>query len=73
MSYIDIQSKTISLIDYDDTNNSLNVIFTKKPKIVYTYSQVPKELFNTLLLQDHKDKFFYHNISKNYSFEIWQK
>ena len=70
MSYIDIKSKTISLIEYDDTNNKLNVIFSKKPEVVYSYIQVPKEVFNTLLLSENKDKFFSHSISKNYQFNI---
>ena len=59
---IDLDSSTISKVDYIESNQILKVIFKNKAKIVYSYSNVPKEIFNTFILSTNKSNILLKKI-----------
>jgi hypothetical protein len=66
MERIPVDSSNLDSVGYDESTNTLEVMF--KNASVYQYLGVPKELYDGLLMSDSKGHYLYENIKGNFEY-----
>lgn len=66
MDFISVISSDLSQVGYNEGAHELTIIFNSGG--VYTYSNVPKSIYDSLLSAESKGKFFHANIKDKFTF-----
>lgn len=64
---IPVDSSNIESIGWDEVDEELFITFNSGS--TYVYSEVPKEVFDSMMNAESKGKFFHANIKGKYSYD----
>ena len=67
MERIAVRSREIAIIGYDPVNSMLEIAF--RSGRVYHYSEVPAEIYKTLLTAPSQGKYFEKNIKHKFPYQ----
>lgn len=66
MDWISVDSRNLSRVRYDENSNTLEIEF--QGGNVYQYFDVPKSIFDELLVTGSKGKFFHSQIKGHFRY-----
>lgn len=62
------ESSNLLFADYNSDNKELRLMFKNKLDTIYTYQNVPLDIYEGLISSESSGKYFYSNINKKYQF-----
>lgn len=61
-----VKSSNISAVGYDNESSKLRVVFINGG--TYSYANVPKDIYESMVAGDSAGKYFYKNVRNNFKF-----